>query len=95
MAVARRIIARISEPFELAAEARIGVGIAAAPRDGSSADKLLSAADRGMYEAKRRGKGGFVIHVPSVESVSLVPSAGADYGFASRPTNDNALPVVN
>ena len=27
-----------------------------------------------MYEAKRRGKGGFVIHAPGVEGVSLVPA---------------------
>lgn len=35
---------------------------------------MLSAADRAMYEAKLRGKGGFVIHAPSVENVSLVPA---------------------
>ena len=66
LSVARRIIARVSEPFEFAPAARIGVsaGIAAAPRDGATADELLSAADRAMYEAKRRGKGGFVIHAP-------------------------------
>lgn len=75
-AIARRVIARVSEPFAFEPAARIGVsiGIAAAPRDGATADELLSAADRAMYEAKRRGKGGFVIHVPSVENVSLVPA---------------------
>jgi len=31
-----------------------------------TADELLGAADRAMYEAKRRGKGGFVIHASSV-----------------------------
>ena len=74
VSVARRIISRVSEPFEFAPAARIGVsaGIAAAPRDGATADELLSAADRAMYEAKRRGKGGFVIHAPHVERVSLV-----------------------
>jgi diguanylate cyclase (GGDEF)-like protein len=84
--VARRIIARVSEPFEFAPAAGIGVsiGISAAPRDGTSTDELLSAADRAMYEAKRRGKGGFVTHVPHVEGESLVPSAEADRGFASE-----------
>jgi diguanylate cyclase len=85
VSVARRIISRVSEPFEFAPSARIGVsiGIAAAPRDGATADELLRAADRAMYEAKRRGKGGFVIHAPCVEIVSLVPSMDADDEFAA------------
>ena len=72
VSVARQIIARVSEPFEFAPAARIGVsiGVAAATRDGATADELLSAADRAMYEAKRRGKGGFVIHAPYVEGVT-------------------------
>jgi diguanylate cyclase (GGDEF)-like protein len=77
--VARRIISRISEPFEFAPTARIGasIGLASAPRDGMTADELLSAADRAMYEAKRRGKGGFVIHASGVEMVTLAPMAKA------------------
>ncbi len=87
ISVARRVISRVSEPFEFAHAARIGVsiGIAAAPRDGTTADELLSAADRAMYEAKRRGKDGFVIHASSAEVVSLVPSAEAHRGFAAEP----------
>jgi len=79
IAVARSIISRVSEPFEFAPAARIGVtiGIAAAPRDGTTADELLSAADRAMYEAKRRGKGGFVIHTSGVEVASLAPMVKA------------------
>ncbi|WP_050031536.1 GGDEF domain-containing protein [Bradyrhizobium sp. LTSP857] len=76
-AVAQRIIARVAEPFEFAPAARVGasIGLASAPRDGVTVDDLLSAADRAMYEAKRRGKGAFVIHGATVEPVSLVPEA--------------------
>jgi diguanylate cyclase (GGDEF)-like protein len=96
VAIARRIIAEVSELFEFAPSAQIGVsiGIAAAPRDGTTADELLSAADRAMYEAKRRGKGGFVIHLPSVEGVSLAPAAEALGGFAAQ-ANDNCRPTLN
>jgi hypothetical protein len=85
-AIARRIISRVSEPFEFAPAAQVGVsiGLASAPRDGSTADELLSAADRAMYDAKRRGKGSFVVHASGVEVVSLVPSADADAGLAAE-----------
>ncbi len=88
--VARRIISRVSERFEFAPAARIGVsiGIAVAPRDGATADQLLSAADSAMYEAKRRGKGGFVIHAPNVEVAGLVPSMEADSGFGAPALPD-------
>jgi GGDEF domain-containing protein len=73
-------------PFEFAPTTKIGVsiGIAAATRDGNTADELLSAADRAMYEAKRRGKGGFVIHAPSVEGVSLVPAVDAHHAGSAE-----------
>jgi diguanylate cyclase (GGDEF)-like protein len=77
--VARRIISRVSEPFEFAPAARVGasIGLASAPRDGVTADELLSAADRAMYDAKRRGKGGFVIYAPGADVVTLVPEMKA------------------
>lgn len=75
-AVARRIIAGVAEPFEFAPAARVGasIGLASAPRDGITADELLSAADRAMYEAKRRGKGAFVVHSDAAGLVTLVPA---------------------
>ena len=78
--IAQRIISRVAEPLEFAPAATVGasIGIASAPRDGVTADELLSAADRAMYQAKRRGKGNFVIHhgVELVaEIIPLVPAA--------------------
>ncbi len=86
VSIARRIISRISEPFEFAPAARIvvSIGIAAAAREGGTADELLSAADRAMYKAKRHGKGGSVIHAPSVEIVSLAPSVEAHSAIAAE-----------
>ena len=90
--IARRIISRVSEPFEFAPAAQVGVsiGLASAPRDGSTADELLSAADRAMYDAKRRGKGRFVVHASGVELAGLVPSADADAGLAAEPVDSAA-----
>jgi diguanylate cyclase (GGDEF)-like protein len=91
-AIARRIIARVSEPFEFAPAARVGIsiGLASAPHDGETADELLSAADRAMYDAKRRDKGGFVVHGAGAEVVSLVPAADAGAGLAAELANTAA-----
>lgn len=41
------------------------LGIALAPIDGASADALIGAADRALYDAKRGGRGGYRFHLPS------------------------------
>lgn len=53
--VARRIAERVTGDGE---EPRLSVsmGVALYPRDGSSAEALFSAADRGMYDTKSRGR---------------------------------------
>jgi diguanylate cyclase (GGDEF)-like protein len=86
--VARRIIERISEPFDIdQASLHLGVSIgsATAPQDGTTASQLLRKADRAMYRAKSRGKGVFVAHgAPTAELVELVPTADADARMGSR-----------
>lgn len=57
--VAKKIIANISRPVQLAnTEAIVGVsiGITLAPEDGTSSGELLRNADLAMYESKRAGK---------------------------------------
>ncbi len=59
-ALARRIIAVLSEPFDLGGHsAQIGasIGIAIAPFDGENPDTLLKSADLAMYRAKADGRG--------------------------------------
>ena len=63
--------------FDPAARVGASIGLASAPRDGMTADELLSAADRAMYEAKRRGKGGFVVHAPGADVITLTPMVKA------------------
>jgi diguanylate cyclase (GGDEF)-like protein len=87
--VAQRIIARISEPYDLGLPASLRVGIsigsASAPRDGLSADELLRSADRAMYQAKRQGKGLFVAHSGAMgERTELAPAADADARMVAR-----------
>jgi len=59
--VAERLLAAVARPHDLGGLATmpacVSVGIALAPRDGHDPDRLLAAADDGLYAAKRAGKG--------------------------------------
>jgi diguanylate cyclase (GGDEF)-like protein len=50
--VAQRISQRLAEDIEVP-RLSVSIGVAEYPRDGSSIESLLSAADRALYEAKR------------------------------------------
>jgi diguanylate cyclase (GGDEF)-like protein len=91
--VAQRIIARISEPFDVGQtklKVGVSVGSASAPDDGVTTDELLRSADRAMYEAKRRGKGLLVAHRSlAAEFVELAPVANADAGQPGAGTSQS------
>ena len=58
--LANRIVRALSTPFAIRdREVSIGVtvGIALAPRDGVSLDRLATCADAALYQAKRKGRG--------------------------------------
>jgi diguanylate cyclase len=75
---ARDLIASISAPCTIGAPEPVtvgaSVGIALAPQHGNTPDALLSFADRGLYAAKRLGKGiyrMFDASIPVAETVGL------------------------
>jgi diguanylate cyclase (GGDEF)-like protein len=60
--LAQRLVAAIASPFDIdgvPAEIGVSIGIARYPADATSADTLLSCADRALYGAKREGRGVF------------------------------------
>ena len=69
-ALAQRIIASISEPFDLDGhQATIGasIGIAVGPGDGLLPDRLLRHADLALYRAKGDGRGTFRFFEPAMD----------------------------
>src|SRR5207253_7486397 len=60
--VAQKIIAALSEPFELQGQEIVitaSIGIATYPADGQDAGALLAAADAAMYRAKQSGRNAY------------------------------------
>ncbi len=61
--VARKIIAILSEPFDLKGHCcslGVSIGIGIYPADGEDAGTLLNRADEAMYRVKKSGKGGYL-----------------------------------
>ena len=67
-AVADRLVRSMAQPYRVHGQelmASVSVGVALAGAD-SSAEQLLRDADTAMYEAKRRGRGGWVLFEPEM-----------------------------
>lgn len=70
-AFAQRLLAVISEPYDLNGhQITVGgsVGIALAPGDATSADRLLKSADMALYRAKADGRGTFRFFEPDMDA---------------------------
>jgi diguanylate cyclase (GGDEF)-like protein len=80
--LARRIVRSLGAPFTIDGhEIRIGasVGVALAPKDGSTLDELVEHADEALYLAKARGRSGFRLFDKS-EAAAASKVAAAAWG---------------
>lgn len=69
LALAKSILDEIRRPFDIddhAVLVGVSVGIAMAPRDGQSADKLLKSGDLALYSIKRGRRGGYSFFEPDL-----------------------------
>ena len=70
-AVARKLIAELSEPLEFRSQSisiPCSIGIATFPRDGTEIEALLKKADVAMYHAKQRGGGRFEFYTEDMNA---------------------------
>ena len=79
--VARRIAVRGSE--ERWVGVSLSIGVAAAPHEGLSFEEVFAAADRALYEAKRRGRN--AVAVVNRDSDSVTPRLNVQH-FVGRQT---------
>jgi diguanylate cyclase (GGDEF)-like protein len=72
--IAQRILASISEPFELDKQevyVTASIGISMYPHDGTNAESLLKNADTAMYAAKEQGRNGTHFYAESMNRKTL------------------------
>ena len=68
--ISRDIIETIGQPFELqghTVHVSASIGISSSSRIDTDPGELLKCADQAMYEAKRRGRGGFIHNCESIQ----------------------------
>ena len=69
--MAERVVSEIGKPFDILGHSVLigaSVGVARAPVDGDSADRLIKRADMALFEAKREGRGRFRFFDPGLEA---------------------------
>lgn len=70
-AIAERIVSALAQPFQIDAhQISIGasVGIAMAPADGTTSERLMSNADLALYQAKSSGRSGYNFFRPEMSA---------------------------
>jgi diguanylate cyclase (GGDEF)-like protein len=68
--LAERIVSELGKPFDLAGTTvsiGVSIGVAIAPRDGNSPERLIKSADVALYEAKRAGRGCYKFFEPRLD----------------------------
>ncbi len=68
--LAERIVRELAKPFDVAGNTvsiGVSIGVAIAPRDGNSPDRLIKSADVALYEAKRSGRGCYKFFEPRLD----------------------------
>jgi diguanylate cyclase (GGDEF)-like protein len=69
-AMASRVVTEIGKPFDILGHSVLvgaSVGVAMAPSDGDSPDRLIKSADMALFEAKRDGRGCYRFFEPELE----------------------------
>ena len=72
--IARKMLAELKRPFAVAERdfiTTVSIGIAVYPEDGQTSDELIRNADIAMYQAKARGKDGFLQFDPAMNTVHV------------------------
>ncbi len=93
--VAERIVEAISQPFQIDGhQIAIGasVGIALAPRDGITSERLMTNADLALYQAKGDGRSGYQFFTP--EMSEAVESRRAIENGLRHALDNNGLHLV-